>query len=306
MENNENQNKTGKKRTGLLVLLSLLLVGSGVFNGILLNKSNSTKLETQAKLDSLIQYQTLKDSLLNDLNIEQEKVNSLRLELAMFQGENDSLMNIINAKEALIASLRSQINGGGGNNKAKLLALKDSINNFKTNNLDLQNKVQELLLSNDDYKRELEERDQKILGLNSEKTKMTVKLEEAQKPFVGPISVIPQYEKKGVFMPIYKAKKVQRLLITFNVLGNKLTNKTINKEYHIRIIDPNNVVLSNSNNDLTDSDKVISVKEKVEFDGTKKDIKIEFTQKPNYTKGTYKVELKDGDEILHSFKFDLN
>src|SRR6185295_9076728 len=114
--------------------------------------------------------------------------------------------------------------------------------------------------------------------LEGQKKTLTDKVNIAAQPVVGPITVTPQYEKKGMYIPIYKAKKVDRLQITFEVMGNKLTDKTVEKEYIVRIKNPDGIVLSNDNKTVRSSDDVYTVKESVSFNGTAQPIKINFTQ----------------------------
>jgi hypothetical protein len=113
------------------------------------------------------------------------------------------------------------------------------------------------------------------------------------------------YAKKGVFIPIYKSKKVERLQITFDVLGNKLTDKAVKKDYMVRVMDPDGIVLSNNNTKLSNSDDLYTIKESVTFNGVQQKIKENFTQTPSYKKGKYKVELKEGDEVKQTFSFEL-
>ncbi len=303
MENNIEQPK--KKSTGktiAIVLLGLLLGGSVAANYFLFDKEQKSTALATSKVDSLNSISLLKDSLYNALALEEASIASLRTEIALYQSENDSLKQVLVEKESRLASLRAQIGGGGS---SKLRALKDSIYAIKAENSDFRNKVQTLLAENENYKAMLAEKEQKITTLNGANEKLNEKVTIAAQPMLGPVNVTPLYEKKGIFIPQYKAKKVEKLQITFNVLGNPLTQSESEKTYTVRIKDPDNIVLSNSNGKLMDSNDVYTAKETVKFNGTKQDIKLTFTQKPSYKKGKYKVELKDGDEVKHTFAFEL-
>ena len=295
--------KKGKGKTILVILLGLLLGGSGVFNYLLFDKGQKATAMAQSNIDSLKQLSGLKDSLYKMLADEEASVASLRLEIAMYQSENDSLKQILELKEQKIMALRSQI-GGGGSPK-KLRALKDSLEKMMVVNNQFKTQVQTLLMENEDYRAQLAAKEEKINALNSSNQKLSDKVTIAAEPNVGPVIVTPMYSKKGIDVPIYKAKKVEKLVITFDVLGNQLTEKTVEKTYNVRVKDPDGIVLSNDNGKLMDSNDVYTIREKVSFDGTQKRIKVNFKQDPKYKKGRYKVELKDGDEVKNTFTFEL-
>jgi len=297
------QPKKSKGKGLLVTLLLLLLAGSGLGNYFLWNKEKTASALAVSKLDSLKTYHSLKDSLYAALAEEEKKVEGLRAEILLYQSDNDSLKQLLDEKMAKIASLRAMVAGGGSS--GKLRALKDSLSRIQSENMAFRSEMDTLLLQNEDYAARLQQRENEITALEAQKRILSDKVNIAAQPSVGPVIVTPMYQKKGVYMPIYKAKKVERLQITFDVLGNKLTDKKVDKEYAVRVIDPDGIVLSNSNNKLSNSDDVYTAKENVIFNGTQQKIKINFTQSPAYKKGKYKVELKEGSEVKQTFSFEL-
>jgi flagellar basal body-associated protein FliL len=295
--------KSGNGKTVAIILLLLLLIGSGIGNFFLFNKEQNSTALVSSKIDSINAYHSLKDSLITALEEEEQKVAGLREEIIMYQNDNDSLKQLLDEKIAKIASLRSMINNGGS--PGKLRALKDSLNIMSAQNMAFKSQVDTLLYQNEDYLAKLQERENQINALESQKKTLNDKVNIAAQPSVGPVIVTPMYQKKGIYIPVYKAKKIERLLITFDVLGNKLTDKAVKREYVVRVIDPDGIVLSNNNNQLSNSDDVYTAKEQVTFNGTQQKIKINYTQKPSYKKGAYKVELKEGSEVKQNFSFEL-
>lgn len=299
-------NETQPKRKGkgvIIVLLALFLAGSIGSNIWLWKKEqNSTAIAT-SKIDSLNYYSVLKDSLYAKIAEEELKVHNLRTEIAIYQNDNDSLKLLLEEKLAKINSLKAMVASGGS--PSKLRALKDSLSRLSMENNDFKTKVQTLLMENEDYKAKMLQHELLIAELQDNKKVLTEKVNVAAQPSVGPIIVVPTYEKKGVYIPIYKAKKVARLQISFDVLGNKLTDKSVEKEYIIRIIDPNGIVLSNNNKMLSNSEDVYTAKESVTFNGVQQKIKINYIQTPDFKKGKYKVELKEGSEVKQTSEFEL-
>lgn len=295
-----------KKKTNkglIVVLLSLLLLGSGIGNFVLWNKSHTANSLAAKSIDSLKSVNTLKDSLYTMLADEEASIASLRTEISLYQNENDSLKQILEAKEKKIAALRAQIGGGS---PGKLRALKDSLNVIALENKAFKEKVEVLLLENEDYRAQLALKEEKINALNSTNQQLNDKVTIAAEPNVGPVTVTPMASKKGVFSPNFKAKKVEKLVVSFDLLGNKLTDRKVEKTYTVRIKDPDKIVLSNDNGSLMNSDDVFTIKKEVSFDGTQQKIKVDFVQKPKYKKGRYTVELKDGDEVKYTSSFELN
>jgi len=298
----ETQQK-GKSKTPLLVVLLLLLIGSAGANFWLWDKEKKASALAISNVDSIKTYSALKDSLYKSLAEEEDKVAQLRAEISMYQSGNDSLNQLLQEKEAKIKSLRAMVSGGGSS--SKLRALKDSISRIANENTEFKTKVQTLLSENENYRAMLLEKEGQINTLEGQKKTLNDKVAIAAQPSVGPVMVTPLYEKKGIYIPIYKAKKVERLQITFDVLGNKLTDKTIEKEYMVRIKNPDGIVLSNDNKTVRNSDDVFTVKESVSFNGTQQKIKVFFTQEASYKKGKYQVELKEGDEVKQTYSFEL-
>ncbi|MBC7426622.1 MAG: hypothetical protein H7321_08815 [Bacteroidia bacterium] len=301
IETVENRRSNGK--TIVIVILGLLLAGSAISNYIFWDKAENASLNFTRQEDTLKITNSMKDSLQELLAIEQSKVAQLRLEISMWETGNDSLMQIINEKEQRIASIRSQIAGGGSS--AKMRALKDSIMNLGIANSKFKTDLQELLLQNEDYKARFEASESTNQALTNTNVNLTKKVEIASEPFIGTLSIVPARTKKGVMEPVTKAKKVEYLSISFDLLQNSLTEKPVEKEYIIRILDPNNVVLSTTNSSLVDSDDVFSVKETATFDGKLQKIRLKFTQAPAYKKGSYKAELKVDGVVKQTTKFEL-
>jgi hypothetical protein len=302
----ENEVIPAKKSKGkgvIIALLLLLVIGSGVGNFMLWNKEKSATAMANSKIDSLNTYHNLKDSLYAALSEEEQKVEGLRAEIALYQSDNDSLKQLLDASMAKISSLRAMVANGGST--GKLRALKDSLSRLSAVNMAFKTQVDSLLNQNEDYLARLQERENQIAALESRTRILSDKVNIAAQPNVGPVIVTPMYAKKGVYIPIYKSKKVERLQITFDVLGNKLTDKAVKKDYMVRVMDPDGIVLSNNNTKLSNSDDLYTVKESVTFNGVQQKIKVNFTQTPAYKKGKYKVELKEGDEVKQTFSFEL-
>ena len=102
----ENEVIPAKKSKGkgvLIALLLLLVIGSGIGNFMLWSKEKSATAIANSKIDSLNTYHNLKDSLYAALSEEQQKVEGLRAEIAMYQNDNDSLKQLLDASLSKIS-----------------------------------------------------------------------------------------------------------------------------------------------------------------------------------------------------------
>lgn len=295
--------KKGKGKIAVIVILGLLLAGSLGSNYWLYSKEQSSSELAISKIDSLNYYNSLKDSLYAKINEEELKVHNLRTEIAMYQSDNDSLRQLLEEKLDKIAALRAMVSSGGST--SKLRALKDSLERLTKVNAEFKQTIETVLMENEDYKAKMLAQQSEIDELNSQKRNLTDKVEVAAQPKVGSLNVVPTYEKKGQYIPMFKAKKVDRLEISFDVLANKLTEKKVEKVYIVRIIDPDGIVLSNNNNQLSNSSEVYTAKETVNFDGKLQKFKINHKQSASYKKGKYKVELKEDEVIVQTAEFVL-
>jgi len=299
----ENIPKSKKGKKGLLIFLSILLLGLVGSNLWFWNQSKTAENKVQSQLDSMNYFHELKDSLYEALAQEELKVEGLRAEINLNQKDNDSLNQLLNAAMEKITALRSMVSKGGST--ASLRALKDSINRMSQKNLLFKNQIDSLFNSNANYLAQIEAQQEAIMVLEGQRKVLGDKVNIAAEPQIGAVIVTPVYNKKGLLVPIYKSKKVEKLQIMFDVLGNQLTENTIQKTYFLRIIDPDGIVLSNTNNSLTSSDNVYTFKQVINFNGAAQKIKSNFVNKSAYKKGKYKVELKESDVVKQTFSFEL-
>ena len=299
----ETISSSSKSKRSLVLFLSILLIGSLGSNAWFWKSAKTANDKAQSQLDSMIFYHGLKDSLYNALAQEELKVEGLRAEINLNQSDNDSLNQLLNEAMAKISSLRAMVGKGGST--ASLRALKDSIARMSLRHQQFRTHIDSLNNSNANYLAQIEAQQETITTLEGQRKILGEKVSIAAEPQIGAVIVTPVYNKKGILVPIYKSKKVEKLQIMFDVLGNQLTENTVQKTYLLRIIDPDGIVLSNNNSTLTSSDNVYTVKQSINFSGAAQKIKTNFVNKAAYKKGKYKVELKEADIVKQTFSFEL-
>lgn len=312
-------------RTALTVVLVILLLASLGSNTFLyLNKMKSDK-----ELENKVAVMKAKDSLQSELN---RMEDSLNLVIQTFQNENQTLVLKVEELESdknprVIAAmqeiyrLRREIANGisgeastagagdgakkstkasrkaakGGKGGAEVEDLRKQLEEARAKVAELMAQIEGLTKEKNDYVAQLAAEKDRSATLESENVELKDRLDKGARPQFGALLVTGLYDKKGVMTETMKAKSIDKIRVTFDVLENPMVTQPLEEEVTIRIIDPNGGVLSTTNTKLTDKSKVTSLKNTIQFDGALQKVKWSFPEKGLLTgklmKGKYTAEL---------------
>lgn len=312
-------------RTALTVVLVILLLASLGSNTFLyLNKMKSDK-----ELENKVAVMKAKDSLQSELN---RMEDSLNLVIQTFQNENQTLVLKVEELESdknprVIAAmqeiyrLRREIANGisgeastagagdgakkstkasrkaakGGKGGAEVEDLRKQLEEARAKVAELMAQIEGLTKEKNDYMAQLTAEKDRSATLESENVELKDRLDKGARPQFGALLVTGLYDKKGIMTETMKAKSVDKIRVTFDVLENPMVTQPLEEEVTIRIIDPNGGVLSTTNTKLTDKSKVTSLKNTIQFDGALQKVKWSFPEKGLLTgklmKGKYTAEL---------------
>ena len=312
-------------RTALTVVLVILLLASLGSNTFLyLNKMKSDK-----ELENKVAVMKAKDSLQIELN---RMEDSLNLVIQTFQNENQTLVLKVEELEGdknprVIAAmqeidrLRRIIAGGisgdgassgtadgakkstkvsrkaakSGRGGASVEDLRNQLEEARAKVAELMAQIEALTKEKNDYVAELTAEKDRFATLESENVELKDRLDKGARPQYGALLVTGLFDKKGVMTETMKAKSIDKIRVTFDVLENPMVIQPLEEEVVIRIIDPNGGVLSTTNTKLTDKSKVNSLKNTIQFDGALQKVKWNFPDKGLLTgklmKGKYIAEL---------------
>ena len=313
-------------RTALTVVLVILLLASLGSNTFLyLNKMKSDK-----ELENKVAVMKAKDSLQMELN---RMEDSLNLVIQTFQNENQTLVLKVEELESdknprVVAAmqeiyrLRREIangisgdggsagSGGDGAKKstkasrkaakagkggAEVEDLRKQLEEARAKVAELMAQIEALTKEKNDYVAQLAAEKDRSATLESENVELKDRLDKGARPQFGALLVTGLYDKKGIMTETMKAKSVDKIRVTFDVLENPMVTQPLEEEVIIRIIDPNGGVLSTTNTKLTDKSKVTSLKNTIQFDGALQKVKWSFPEKGLLTgklmKGKYTAEL---------------
>ena len=312
-------------RTALTVVLVILLLASLGSNTFLyLNKMKSDK-----ELENKVAVMKAKDSLQIELN---RMEDSLNLVIQTFQNENQTLVLKVEELESdknprVVAAmqeiyrLRREISNGisgdgatagsgdgakkstkasrkaakSGKGGAEVEDLRKQLEEARAKVAELMALIEGLTKEKNDYMAQLTAEKDRSATLESENVELKDRLEKGARPQFGALLVTGLFDKKGVMTETMKAKGVDKIRVTFDVLENPMVTQPLEEEVTIRIIDPNGGVLSTTNTKLTDKSKVTSLKNTIQFDGALQKVKWNFPEKGLLTgklmKGKYTAEL---------------
>ncbi len=312
-------------RTALTVVLVILLLASLGSNTFLyLNKMKSDK-----ELENKVAVMKAKDSLQIELN---RMEDSLNLVIQTFQNENQTLVLKVEELEGdknprVIAAMQEiyrlrreiadGISGDGassgtadgakkstkvsrkaaksGRGGAEVEDLRKQLEEARAKVAELMAQIEALTKEKNDYVAELTAEKDRSATLESENVELKDRLDKGARPQFGALLVTGLFDKKGVMTETIKAKSIDKIRVTFDVLENPMVIQPLEEEVVIRIIDPNGGVLSTTNTKLTDKSKVNSLKNTIQFDGALQKVKWNFPDKGLLTgklmKGKYIAEL---------------
>jgi hypothetical protein len=304
------------------VILLLASLGSNTF--LYLNKMKSDK-----ELENKVAVMKAKDSLQIELN---RMEDSLNLVIQTFQNENQTLVLKVEELEGdknprVIAAMQEiyrlrreiadGISGDGassgtadgakkstkvsrkaaksGRGGAEVEDLRKQLEEARAKVAELMAQIEALTKEKNDYVAELTAEKDRSATLESENVELKDRLDKGARPQFGALLVTGLFDKKGVMTETMKAKSIDKIRVTFDVLDNPMVIQPLEEEVVIRIIDPNGGVLSTTNTKLTDKSKVNSLKNTIQFDGALQKVKWNFPDKGLLTgklmKGKYIAEL---------------
>ncbi len=312
-------------RTALTVVLVILLLASLGSNTFLyLNKMKSDK-----ELENKLAVMEAKDSLQSELN---RMEDSLNLVIQTFQNENQTLVlkveelegdnnpSVIKAMQE-IDRLRRKISNGisgdgassgtadrakkstkvsrkaakSGRGGAEVEDLRKQLEEVRAQVDELMAQIEALTKEKNDYVAQLTAEKDRSATFESDNVELKDRLDKGARPQFGALLVTGLFDKKGVMTETIKAKSIDKIRVTFDVLENPMVIQPLEEEVVIRIIDPNGGVLSTTNTKLTDKSKVNSLKNTIQFDGALQKVKWNFPDKGLLTgklmKGKYIAEL---------------
>jgi len=324
------------KRTSavvILVILLLLFAGTNTFlylQGTKNGEKSKSELAIMNQKDSLQkELLRLEDSLNNvvkDLQTENQtlttKVGDLESDknpkILMAYREINKLRRLL-----LSNSMSSNNNASSSDNTSMSSSGTSNFGTGKKGNLDeLRRQLAEakkritLLISQIDsltnqknkLVADLENETNAKRVFESENIELKQRLEKGAIPQFGTL-ITMSYNAKGD--EVFKASKIDRFKITFDVLENPMVTTPVDEEVTIRILAPNGIVLSSTNKTLQDVSTISTLKQTISFDGALQKVKWSYPGSKGslvgkLNKGRYITELWTRGLLRQKNSFELD
>ena len=287
--------------TGLKVALGIalaLFIGLGVF-------SSSLYKEKQENEKVLISEKT---KVLKELN-------QMAAQYDVAMSENSVVnQNLVDAKER-IGGLIESLEASETNLKSlwkykkKYLALQDEMNYILSENDKLKVENQMLATTLDSTKVQLVERAMFTDSLLVQNTALADVVESAAILSANSMKAFGVLERSsGKQIPMEKASRSDKIKICFTVAKNKLVESG-DKELFVQVIDPKNNILG-SNEQVTFGEETLNYSLISKFNYENQSLPIceyiaKKDKKDDFEKGTYKVNVFNGKELITSTQFSM-
>jgi hypothetical protein len=313
-ENNyNNEEESGRSWPKWWIAFPVLLILALASNGFLYYKYYKTthnkdgkSYEEQYK-EIVGKYNTEKADLNRELSEIKLQLEQATLNNSSLMSFNDSLKIMLDAKTMEIAR---RIQSSGAGNPGALRRAQADIEKLKELQRLLESQKDSLSQSNHELITKILETE---ASFNEAKNKS--KMLEDQKNLVdekiknsalnvADLRVVGIRQKGAKEEETYKASRVNKLYISFTVLANELIAAG-DKDISIRIIGTANEVLTEDNPDLTDSEKLTTMKKTINYQNDQLKVNYTYTQKATYKKGTYIIELHNNDKLMGRGSFIL-
>lgn len=293
METNQNNSKL----KAVILILSLLLVGSIAYMFKMSSDSKTEIATSEAKYESELKD---KESVLNDLTAMKVKYDE---EIAT----NTSLKEELEAEKSKIDALMVRIKKGESlaHYKDDYIRLKREMESLVAENVKLKEENIVLAKNLDSTSVELEESKKFNNNLVDQNEKLSKENEEGQKLVIVNLKTIAIKERNsGKQIETDKASRANKLKISFTIAKNAIA-KSGERDYYVQVIDSKNNVLGDKKS-ITFNDKLLTYSfiSKVKFQNSTVDVYEELAGK-DFEKGTYYINIFSKGELVANATFDL-
>lgn len=298
MTNKEEKTEIKKRSKYLLVLLLLLL---SVFGNMLFmfNRHNlSTERDTALLCaDSSLSVKLQVEKHLNEARItlnncktNNDELNATILKLSNEIAEKQSVIEKISMDNNSIASMRKQLKNA---NK-----LRD----------DCEKQVNAILKETGDLESKIADLNKTLADTKKDNKELKKKLEQAKKLKAYEIEVMNYKVTKGKPKPTIRAKKVNRISVTYTLAENMVADIG-SKNVYLIVFDPKKIVISKTEekfiNVKTNSEQKYSFLKSIDFKNEEQRITIDYDIETKLSKGKYKIEIYTDGNLSGKKEFEL-
>jgi FtsZ-binding cell division protein ZapB len=292
-------------KAGLVLTSALsILLGYLYFNSrqeidnkqVTITETNKQLLITNSKLDSISNQL---DSKIAELQSMGQQVDDLLAVKAQLEKDKKNLVNSKSVSAKEIRELEDRIKGYEATlaqKDAEIAKLKEENGVLTTQNKTLTNERDNLTNENTGLKTEKQALSDTLYSTNVKNKELAEKvtLAAALKAMNITVNAINSRGKERDGGE-YKAKRVDKVKISFKLAENPLTKKE-DKVIYLRLLDPQGNVISDMATgsgvfNFGGKETVYTAKQSVFYDNSGQNVDFIYSRGANYTKGKYNIEL---------------
>lgn len=237
------EENSGGSKAGLIAFIITTILSMGAA-GYLFYDNSLINEEKEIQSARIVSLGTEKENLIKQLETYKAEIQLSEGKNAELQSLVDSLTLDIDNKIAKIRSLKASNASLAKFKKeysANLSSQEENLKKIKA----LDSTLALIKIENEQLKASLGEANQQVAALQEKNLSLEKKIQIASILKVSDVIVIGEKKGKGDKYAPTSLKKAERLLVTFDVLENKIADPG-EKEIHIKVTNPDGKVIENS------------------------------------------------------------
>jgi len=301
--NSYSENKPRGNGSAIVIFLAVLAVLLALGGALLLRQLLSARYEAQVAAIEINELGAERRLLL-------EQLDEMEIKYAQLSAEYQEMEALFAAERRRVNQLRAQLRGEGTTTsgsipniaeyRQKIQELEEQLEAYRLQIETMENEKQVLSSENAQMRSTLVETTARNQQLESQNKEMEEQLEKATILTISNLEGTAIREKRRGDEPTTKARRTDKLRVCFNVNQN-LVAKPGNRDFFIRIIDPNNTVLSAdpaNTIEFEGEDVQYSIKRTVNYQNNEQEVCVVWDQDEKFEKGYYNVVVFfEGKEI---------
>jgi predicted nuclease with TOPRIM domain len=287
-ERNNEQARTKRNGSGVIIFLAILAVLMAIAGALLLREVLDARYQRQMADQRVVQVSEERDNMYRQLDAVEEKYIQL-------SNEYNQLDSVFRTERNTINQLRAQLRNGGGGDVAglrrRIAELEAQVEEYRMQIEALQAEAFELSNENSQMKHTLAQTTARNSELENEKKDLESRLEKASYLNISNLETSALRARKRGDEPTDRARRTDKLRTCFTVNQNLVAARG-NTDFYIRIVDPANKVLSTSPaNTIQYEGEAIqySLKRTINYQNTSQDVCVMWDQQEDFSKGYYNV-----------------
>lgn len=292
--NSYGENRRKGNGSAIVIFLAVLAVLLALGGALLLRQLLSARYESQVAAIEINELSAERRLLL-------EQLDEMEINYAQLSAEYQEMEALFAAERRRLNQLRAQLRGESTTSsgsipniaeyREKIQELEEQLEAYRLQIEAMENEKQVLSSENAQMRSTLVETTARNQQLESKTKEMEEQLEKATILTISNLEGTAIRERRRGDEPTTKARRTDKLRVCFNINQN-LVAKPGNRDFFVRIIDPNNVVLSAdpaNTIEFEGEDVQYTIKRTINYQNNEQEVCVVWDQDEKFEKGYYNV-----------------